>query len=199
MIEWGGAKLAAAIERDLHVPAKEAQELLLQLSFDPEQPARRPSRLRWRARRPSAEPSRPRPTPTSRTPSDEVRVAAEPALAVARGARAAADRARATTRGQLRQLAAAREAAVRELHVLARELVSSLQFYQGQPGALPFVEVLVSGGTSRLTGFVGELERLTRVRVRAADPLARVEVASGIGDRDDLASLAIAIGLGVED
>ena len=83
--------------------------------------------------------------------------------------------------------------------MLARELVSSLQFYQGQPGSLPFSEVLVSGGTSRLPGFAVELERLTRVRIRPADPLARFEVANGVGDRDDLASLAIAIGLGVED
>jgi Tfp pilus assembly PilM family ATPase len=88
---------------------------------------------------------------------------------------------------------------MRELHVLARELVSSLQFYQGQAGSLPFAEVLISGGTSRLPGFVGELERLTRVNLRQADPLARVEVANGVGARDDLASLAIAIGLGVED
>jgi hypothetical protein len=43
-----------------------------------------------------------------------------------------------------------------------------------------------------------ELERLTRVPVRIADPLAGVQVSHGLAERDDLASLAAAIGLGVE-
>ena len=55
-----------------------------------------------------------------------------------------------------------------------------------------------NGGTTKLPGFAEELERLTRVRVRVADPLAGVEVSNGLGERDDLASLAVAIGLGVE-
>ncbi len=86
----------------------------------------------------------------------------------------------------------------REAQTLARELVASLQFYQTQPGSLPIAEILVTGGTSQLPGLVEELERLTRARVRAADPLAGVEAGKGVGDRDDLASLAVAIGLGVE-
>jgi hypothetical protein len=36
------------------------------------------------------------------------------------------------------------------------------------------------------------------VRVRRADPLARVEVADSIETGDDLPSLAVAIGLGIE-
>jgi type IV pilus assembly protein PilM len=91
------------------------------------------------------------------------------------------------------------EAARRELQVLARELVASLEFYQGQPGSLPISEIQLAGGTSRLRGFASELERLTRVRVRVADPLTRVEVDESVEARDDLASLTIAIGLGVED
>jgi type IV pilus assembly protein PilM len=97
------------------------------------------------------------------------------------------------------QAMAVREAVVRELQTLGRELVASLQFYQGQPGSLPFAEILLAGGTSRIPGLAAELERLTRVRVRLADPLVRVAVDDGIADRDDLASLAVAIGLGVED
>jgi type IV pilus assembly protein PilM len=93
----------------------------------------------------------------------------------------------------------AREAVQRELQALARELVASLEFYQGQPGSLPISEILLAGGTSRLAGFAGELEKLTRVRVRAADPLVRLEVDETIEERDDLASLAVAIGLGVDD
>jgi type IV pilus assembly protein PilM len=96
------------------------------------------------------------------------------------------------------RLARARAALRRELETLARELIASLQYYQGEPGSLAISEVLVTGGTTRLPGLAEELERLTRVPVRVADPLAGVEVSNGLADRDDLASLAVAIGLGVE-
>jgi type IV pilus assembly protein PilM len=92
-----------------------------------------------------------------------------------------------------------REAVRRELQTLARELVASLQFYQGQPGSLAIGEILLSGGTSRMPGLPEELERLTRVKVRRADPLARAKVADSVTTGGDLASLAVAIGLGVED
>jgi type IV pilus assembly protein PilM len=85
-----------------------------------------------------------------------------------------------------------------ELQTLARELVASLQAYQSEPGSLPISEILVTGGTSRLPGLVDELERLIRARVRAADPLAAVQAESRLTQRDDLASLSVAIGLGVE-
>jgi type IV pilus assembly protein PilM len=93
----------------------------------------------------------------------------------------------------------AREAVQRELQNVSRELVASLEFYQGQVGSLPISEILLAGGTSRIPGLAEELQRLTRVRVRVADPLVRVEVDESVEDRDDLASMAIAIGLGVED
>jgi type IV pilus assembly protein PilM len=92
----------------------------------------------------------------------------------------------------------ARAAVERELQTLARELIASLHFYQGQPGSLAISEVLVTGGTTKLPGLAEELERLTRVPVRIADPLAGVQVSNGLAKRDDLASLAAAIGLGVE-
>jgi Tfp pilus assembly PilM family ATPase len=76
--------------------------------------------------------------------------------------------------------------------------VASLQFYQSEPGSLPISEILVTGGTSQLPGLPEELERLIRARVRAADPLAAVRSELVVSQRDDLASLAIAIGLGVE-
>ena len=85
-----------------------------------------------------------------------------------------------------------------ELQGLARELVASLQAYQSEPGSLPISEILVTGGTSRLPGLVPELERLIRARVRAADPLAGVRAEGPLTERDDLPSLAVAIGLGVE-
>jgi type IV pilus assembly protein PilM len=92
----------------------------------------------------------------------------------------------------------ARVAVERELQTLARELVASLHFYQGQPGSLAISDVVVTGGTTRIPGLAEELERLTRVPVRIADPLAGVQVSNGLAERDDLASLAAAIGLGVE-
>jgi type IV pilus assembly protein PilM len=94
--------------------------------------------------------------------------------------------------------ARARTAVVRELETLARELVASLHFYQGEPESLALSEILVTGGTTQRHGLAEELERLTRVRVRLADPLAAVELSNGVAERDDLASLAVAIGLGVE-
>ena len=96
------------------------------------------------------------------------------------------------------RLQRARAAIRREVQTLARELVASLQFYQSQPGSLPISEILVTGGTSQLPGLVAELERLTRARVRVADPLVAVDANGAIGQRDDIASLAVAIGLGVE-
>jgi len=93
---------------------------------------------------------------------------------------------------------AAREAIRRELQKLARELVASLQFYQSQPGSLAISKILLTGGTSRIPGLPEELERITRVGVVRADPLEHVRTSAEVRSRDDLASLAIAIGLGVE-
>ena len=50
------------------------------------------------------------------------------------------------------QLATAREAARRQLQTFARELVSSLQFYQNQPGSLGIGEIALTGGTAHLPG-----------------------------------------------
>jgi type IV pilus assembly protein PilM len=92
----------------------------------------------------------------------------------------------------------ARSAVRAELTNLARELVASLQFYQAQPESLALSEILVTGGTTRMPGLVDELERLVRARVRLADPLSAVNAAGGVDSRDDLGSLTVAIGLGVE-
>ncbi len=97
------------------------------------------------------------------------------------------------------RLVKGREAVKRELVNLARELIASLQFYQGQPGSHAIGEIIVTGGTTRMPGLVEELERLVRARIRVADPLVAVRPDSPeISAREDLASLAVAIGLGVE-
>jgi type IV pilus assembly protein PilM len=96
------------------------------------------------------------------------------------------------------RLASAQKALTHELQTLARELVASLRFYQSQPGSLAISTVLITGGTTRLRGLAEELERLIRVRVRCADPFAGVQLADTVAARDDLPSLAVAIGLGIE-
>ena len=60
-----------------------------------------------------------------------------------------------------------REAVLRDVHEFARELVSSLQFYQSQPGSLGIGEIVLTGGTAQLPGFAAELSRLLGVRTRS--------------------------------
>ena len=93
----------------------------------------------------------------------------------------------------------ARDAMRRAIQTFARELVSSLQYYQNQPGSLGIGEIALTGGTAHLPGLAGELERLIGVRVRVGDPLARMKVSKRVGDQEQIGSLAVAIGLGIED
>ena len=93
----------------------------------------------------------------------------------------------------------AREAMRRAIQTFARELVSSLQYYQNQPGSLGIGEIVLTGGTAHLAGLAGELERLIGVRVRVGDPLARMKVSKKVGEAEQVGSLAVAIGLGIED
>jgi type IV pilus assembly protein PilM len=97
------------------------------------------------------------------------------------------------------QAAVALDAVRRQVQSFARELVSSLQFYQGQPGSLGIGEIVLTGGTAQLPGLAEELGRLIGVNVRIGDPLARLKVAKKVGSPDQLGSLAVAIGLGIED
>mgnify|MGYP003402894420 CR=1 FL=1 len=92
-----------------------------------------------------------------------------------------------------------REAVVQELHTFARELVSSLQFYQSQPGSLGIGEIVLTGGTSYLPGFAAELANLIGVRVRVGDPLANVKVGKKVDREQPLGSFSAAIGLGIEN
>jgi type IV pilus assembly protein PilM len=97
------------------------------------------------------------------------------------------------------QFETAQEAARKQLQSFARELVSSLQFYQNQPGSLGIGEIVVTGGTTHLPGFGAELERQVGVSVRVGDPLVRVKVSKKVREREQIGSLAVAIGLGIED
>jgi type IV pilus assembly protein PilM len=95
----------------------------------------------------------------------------------------------------------ARRAMVSELQTFARELVASLRFYQEQPNSLGIVEILITGGAATCGGLAAELERLIGIPVRVADPLVRVRAKKAQPQATDLsaASMAVAVGLGIED
>ena len=95
----------------------------------------------------------------------------------------------------------ARRAMVGELQSFARELVASLRFYQEQPKSLGIVEIMITGGAAACGGLAPELERLIGIPVRVADPLMRVKVPRTLeGDAAaSTASMAVAVGLGIED
>jgi type IV pilus assembly protein PilM len=97
------------------------------------------------------------------------------------------------------QYTGAVEAVRRQVQAFARELVSSLQFYQHQPGSLGIGEIVITGGTAALAGLAAELQSLIGVHVRVGDPLARMKVQKKLALDEDLGSFAIAIGLGIED
>jgi type IV pilus assembly protein PilM len=91
------------------------------------------------------------------------------------------------------------DAARREVNGLARELASSLHFYQDQPDSLGFAEIIITGGGAHLQGLAEQLEELIGISVRVADPFARVGSGHGISSGGQDGSLAVAIGLGIED
>ena len=94
----------------------------------------------------------------------------------------------------------ARDAVRKQIQSFARELVSSLQFYQNQANSLGIAEIILTGGTAHLPGLAEELQRLIGVTVRVGDPLMRVRVGKkAVDDDSQLGSMAIAVGLGIED
>jgi type IV pilus assembly protein PilM len=140
VLDWGGARVTAAIERALDVDAAEAEQVKRSLDLSNQTPDE---------------------------PADER-----------------------TNR--------ATEAARREVNGLARELASSLHFYQDQPDSLGFAEITITGGGAHLQGLAEQLEELVGISVRVADPFARVG-SNGGGSNGQDGALAVAIGLGIED
>jgi type IV pilus assembly protein PilM len=98
---------------------------------------------------------------------------------------------------------AARRAMAGELQNFARELVASLRFYQEQPGSLGIGEIVVTGGGAACAGLAQELERLIGVSIRVGDPFGRVKLPRKMRKSQDgngaSGSLAVAVGLGIED
>jgi type IV pilus assembly protein PilM len=92
----------------------------------------------------------------------------------------------------------AKEVVLQQLQAFARDLVSSLHFYQNQPGSLGIGEIVLTGGTAHMPGLPEELQRLIGVPVRLGDPLVRVKTGKGLRAPQQLGSLSVAIGLGME-
>ena len=90
----------------------------------------------------------------------------------------------------------AREALQLGLQSFARELVSSLQFYQSQPDSLGIREVVLAGGTAKLGGLAAALQRFIGVAVRVGDPLAGI-TAKKLRNAPSDPSLTVPIGLGM--
>jgi type IV pilus assembly protein PilM len=97
------------------------------------------------------------------------------------------------------QVAKSRDGIQRALASFARELVASLQFYQAQPGALGIGEIVLTGGAAHMDGFVDAVGDAIGVPVRLGDPYRRLKVGPSVGHDGQAGSLAIAIGLGIED
>jgi type IV pilus assembly protein PilM len=95
------------------------------------------------------------------------------------------------------QAVRAREALKAGLQAFGRELVSSLQFYQGQPSSLGIRELVLAGGTAQLAGLASELQRLVGVPVRVGDPLAGVSVGKKLRGSEPSPAFAVPIGLGM--
>src|SRR5439155_1614751 len=64
------------------------------------------------------------------------------------------------------------EATRREINGLARELASSLHFYQDQPDSRGCAEITITGGGAHLQGLAEQLAELLAIRVRVAAPFA---------------------------
>ena len=97
------------------------------------------------------------------------------------------------------QVGKARGGIERALGAFARELVASLQFYQAQPGALGIGEIVLTGGTAHMEGLPEAVGGLVGVPVRLGDPFKRVKVGPKVTHIDEHGSLAVAIGLGIDD
>jgi type IV pilus assembly protein PilM len=91
----------------------------------------------------------------------------------------------------------AREALRVGLQGFGRELVSSLQFYQGQPDSLGIRELVLAGGTAQLAGLATGLQQLVGVPVRVGDPMAGVSVGRKLKGESPNPSYAVPIGLGM--
>jgi type IV pilus assembly protein PilM len=93
----------------------------------------------------------------------------------------------------IEQAERAREALRTALQGFARELISSLQFYQSQPDSLGIREVVLAGGGAQLRGLAPALQQVVGVRV--GDPLVSIARHKKTKGEAPTATLAVPIGL----
>jgi type IV pilus assembly protein PilM len=93
------------------------------------------------------------------------------------------------------------EAVRTRLTPFARELVSSLQFYQSQHGSLGIGEIVITGGASHLEGLADALHQMIGVSVRVGDPLQRLALSFPVDPEYEalIGSFAVPVGLAIED
>jgi len=97
------------------------------------------------------------------------------------------------------QVAKVKDGVQRALGGFAREIVSSLQFYQAQPGSHGIGEIVMTGGAAQMDGLPEAVAELVGVPIRLGDPAQRVTVGPKVDFRDQPGSFSVAIGLGIED
>ena len=97
------------------------------------------------------------------------------------------------------QVAKVKSGVQRALDGFAREIVSSLQFYQAQPGSHGIGEIVMTGGAAQLEGLPAAVAERVGVPIRIGDPAQRVNVGPKVDFRDQPGSFSVAIGLGIED
>ncbi len=74
------------------------------------------------------------------------------------------------------QVQAAERAVQPSIAELVGEIRNSIQYFASLPGRAPIARVLVTGGASRLRGFIEQLQAQVRIPVQATSPLARLDL-----------------------
>ena len=97
------------------------------------------------------------------------------------------------------QVTKVRDGVQRALAGFAREIVSSLQFYQAQPGSHGIGEVLMTGGAAQMEGLPEAVGELVGVPIHLGDPWRRLKLGPKIELQEQPGSFSVAIGLGIED
>lgn len=77
---------------------------------------------------------------------------------------------------QVPQVQAAERSVQGNIAELVAEIRNSIQYFASLPGRAPIARVLVTGGGSRLRGFLDQLQAQVRIPVQAVSPLARLDI-----------------------
>jgi len=97
------------------------------------------------------------------------------------------------------QITRVRDGIQRALAAFAREIVSSLQFYQAQPGSHGIGAVLMTGGAAQMDGLPEAVGELVGVPIQLGDPWRRVKLGPKVEPQEQPGSFSVAIGLGIDD